>query len=67
MRCAGSISRFLAHVVGCVEGVPTTQITLLTSRKYGIVGDAFKFNICLLATLCGRLCFIRKQHISFVV
>ncbi|AUP46219.1 hypothetical protein ECDEC7C_2629 [Escherichia coli DEC7C] len=47
--------------------MPTTQITLLTSRKYGIVGDAFKFNICLLATLCGRLCFIRKQHISFVV
>ncbi|WP_252988443.1 hypothetical protein [Shigella flexneri] len=67
IRDSASISRFPAHVVGCVEGVPTTQITLPTSCKYGIVGDAFKFNTCPLAALCGRLYFICKKHISFVV
>lgn len=67
IRDSASISRFTAHVVGCVEGVPTTQITLPTSRKCGIVGDAFKFNTCSLATICGRLYFVCKKHIYFVV
>ena len=52
---------FPAHVVGCVDGVSTIQITLPTSRKCGIVSDAFKFNTCPLAALCGRLYFICKS------
>ncbi|MBY7353125.1 hypothetical protein [Escherichia ruysiae] len=67
IRDSVSISRFPAHVVGCVDGMSTIQITLPTSRKCGIVSDAFKFNTCPLAALCGRLYFICNKHISFVV